>query len=79
MRNPVVEKAAEIVGGASSLARIAGVKPPTVQQWLKNERPVPAGRCSAIESATGGVVSRRDLRPNDWHLFWPELADRPAT
>ena len=36
--------------------------------------------CVAIERATNGAVTRRDLRPNDWHLIWPELidADHPA-
>lgn len=28
---------------------------------------------SAIERATDGAVTRRDLRPADWHLIWPEL------
>jgi DNA-binding transcriptional regulator YdaS (Cro superfamily) len=28
-----------------------------------------------IERATLGEVSRRDLRPDDWHEIWPELAD----
>lgn len=31
--------------------------------------------CVAIERATAGTVTRRDLRPHDWHLIWPELAD----
>lgn len=78
MRNEVIERAAAIVGGPSKLAGIAGVKPPTVQQWLNNERPVPAARCSAIEAATGGQVTRRDLRPSDWHLLWPELVQSEA-
>jgi DNA-binding transcriptional regulator YdaS (Cro superfamily) len=29
--------------------------------------------CVAIEKATEGKVSRRDLRPMDWQLIWPEL------
>lgn len=29
---------------------------------------------SAIELATAGAVTRRDLRPDDWRLIWPELA-----
>lgn len=37
----------------------------------------PSGEiCSAIERATG--VSRRDLRPHDWHLVWPELDNRAS-
>lgn len=27
----------------------------------------------AIERATGGVVRRWDLRPDDWARIWPEL------
>lgn len=29
--------------------------------------------CVAIERATDGKVRRWDLRPEDWHLIWPEL------
>jgi hypothetical protein len=29
--------------------------------------------CVAIERATEGKVSRRDLRPDDWAAIWPEL------
>lgn len=29
---------------------------------------------SAIERATSGAVTRQSLRPEDWHLIWPELA-----
>lgn len=31
--------------------------------------------CVAIERATAGAVTRQALRPDDWHLIWPELAD----
>ena len=31
--------------------------------------------CVSIERATGGAVTRRDLRPDDWARIWPELAD----
>lgn len=29
---------------------------------------------AAVERETGGAVSRKALRPNDWALIWPELA-----
>ncbi|AVS86317.1 hypothetical protein C8246_17120 [Paracidovorax avenae] len=29
--------------------------------------------CVAIEQATGGQVTRKDLRPHDWAAIWPEL------
>ena len=30
-------------------------------------------RCVAIERATNGQVTRKDLRPHDWKDIWPEL------
>jgi len=51
-----------------------------VSQWASATKPVPFERCTAIEVATDGAVTRRDLRPLDWHEHWPELvdADHPA-
>ena len=39
---------------------------------------MPPEHCAVIEARTG--VSRRDLRPDDWHRIWPELvnAEHPA-
>jgi len=34
---------------------------------------------AAIERATNGLVTRRDLRPNDWWAIWPELAEQEPT
>jgi DNA-binding transcriptional regulator YdaS (Cro superfamily) len=34
---------------------------------------------AAIESFTGGSVTRRDMRPDDFSRIWPELADTTAT
>ena len=33
--------------------------------------------CVSIEKATDGSVTRRDLRPDDWFLIWPEIS--PST
>lgn len=33
-------------------------------------------RCVAIERATNGAVTRKDLRPHDWRDIWPELAEK---
>ena len=44
-----------------------------VSQWASGTKPVPIERCPAIERATSGAVTRRDLRPDDWHCIWPEL------
>jgi DNA-binding transcriptional regulator YdaS (Cro superfamily) len=66
-------RAAGAVNGQACLARLLQVAPATVNQWARGHRPVPVERCAAIERATSGVVRRWDLRPDDWHLIWPEL------
>lgn len=60
-------------GRAKSLAHDLQVSESLIAQWARG-KPVAAERCPAIESATEGAVSRRDLRPDDWAQIWPELA-----
>lgn len=62
------------------MARRLGVSPQAVNEWKQGNRPVPVVHCLAIEQATEGKVTRRDLRPDDWQRIWPELSDQsPAT
>ena len=70
-----IKRACDLVGGISKMAALLGISGPTVSQWCTGIRPVPIERCVAIERATEGTVTRRDLRPDDWHEIWPELAD----
>ena len=63
----------------SSLAKVVGVAPTVVYQWANEIRPVPVKRCHCVVVATNGAVTLKDLRPYDWHLIWPELADPPKT
>lgn len=59
-----LSKAITICGSQSELARRIGGKVRTghIYHWLRNT--VPAERCLAIEQATGGKVTRHDLRPD---------------
>ncbi|WP_269501076.1 transcriptional regulator [Burkholderia sp. IMCC1007] len=59
----------------ASFAQQLGVSQGLIYQWLTGRRPVAIDKCVAIERITAGEVSRRDLRPSDWQLIWPELAD----
>ena len=61
-------------GVTAALARQIGAQPQLMWQWASGVRPVPLERCVAIERATDGAVTRIDLRPDDWHEIWPELA-----
>ena len=69
--------------GIARLRAAIGVKSDMqIRQWQHgySDRIPSPENCTAIELATGGVVTRRDLRPDDWHRIWPELitAEHPA-
>ena len=59
-----LNKAIAIVGGQTQLARLLGVKQANVWHWLNKADRVPGEYVLAIEKATGGEVSRHDLRPD---------------
>lgn len=57
------------------LAVRRGVSVAALGNWKL--RGVPLEQCVPIERETNGAVTRKDLRPNDWHEIWPELATTP--
>jgi len=59
----------------SDLANTAGCSVGTLYQVALAHKKPSAKLATRIQAATNGVVSRRDLRPDDWHLIWPELAE----
>lgn len=60
-----VKRAAEIVGSQRNLAKIVGVTPGAVTQWLTAG--VPVEHCPTIERATHGQVRCESMRPEvDW-------------
>lgn len=73
-----LQTAIDTVGGVGKLATAIGVGQPAISNWRARGTIPDAAHCVAIERATNGVVSRRDLRPDDWHLIWPELAEPTA-
>jgi len=73
-----IERAINIAGNATRLANILGVSVQAVCFWRDGRRGIPAEKCTAIERATEGAVTRRDLRPDDWREIWPELEEQEA-
>lgn len=68
-----IKKAIDLFGGKqTALAYACNVSQPAVRKWLYGGAISPES-ASAIERATKGAVRRQDLRPQDWHLIWPEL------
>jgi DNA-binding transcriptional regulator YdaS (Cro superfamily) len=69
--NEALRGAVEKFGGQAKLARLLGVTPPAVNQWIGGKRPVPTNFCHAILNATGCQI--QNLRPNDYWEHWPDL------
>ena len=57
-----LQKAVDIIGSQTALARLLGVKQQHVYYWLKKN--VPANRVLQIERALHGRVTRYELRPD---------------
>jgi DNA-binding transcriptional regulator YdaS (Cro superfamily) len=72
-----LDQAALMLGGRAAMAELLNVTPAAIGNW--KTRGAPIEQCPSIERITSGVVSRRVLRPNDWQIIWPELADTTAT
>ena len=63
-------------GRTRQLARAIGAHEPDVSRWASGERPVPKRYGCLIETHTNGEVTRKDLFPDDWQVYWPELATK---
>ena len=68
-------------GRAMSLARFIDVPPSFVSKMVSGEKSIPAEHCKAIEAFSAGAVTCQEMRPTDWHKYWPELAtqSQPTT
>ena len=62
VRRRALEKAISIVGSQNKLAAAVGVRQSTLNYWVTQGR-VPPEKCALIEEATGGEVTRVQLRP----------------
>lgn len=61
--NPL-ERAIAEVGSQAELARRIGKKQAHIWNWLNRDKAVPAEAVLPIEEATGGKVTRHELRPD---------------
>lgn len=55
----------------TAIAKRLGVTKAAVSQWFAGQVPIP--RAVEIEQIPGSGYTRRDMRPDDWWLIWPEL------
>lgn len=64
MTTSPIQQAVSVAGNQRILADLLKVNPTLVSQWVTGRRPVAAQQCIAIEEATGGKVTRYQLRPD---------------
>lgn len=50
-----------------------------IGHFCRGEDIPPPKVCVRIEAWSGGAVTRKELRPEDWQLIWPELAELPQS
>lgn len=60
-------------GEATRLSKEIGVSISFLSQIASGSSKAPIKYCLRIEKATGGGVTRQDLRPFDAHEIWPDL------
>lgn len=58
-----LDRAAQQLGTQEALAAALGIRSPSISEWRQRGQ-VPIERCVQIEEATGGEVTRYDLRPD---------------
>jgi DNA-binding transcriptional regulator YdaS (Cro superfamily) len=57
-------------GGVSKLAAQVGITVSFLSQMASGYTRIPPSRALAIEVATNGLVTRREMLPDDWQRFW---------
>jgi len=62
-------------GTSTDLCKLMGISLPHLWQLANGKSSISPARAVQIEKLTAGVVSRQDLRPNDWQSIWPELVN----
>jgi len=78
-KRTAIDAAISCVGGVARLADAVGVRQSAISNWRVRGTQPNAAYCAAIERATNGQVTRKDLRPLDWMAIWPELAESQAS
>lgn len=60
----------------SRVARRLNLNRSSVGEW--RDKGIPLAHCAVVEEECSHEFTRRDFRPNDWQVIWPELAAEDA-
>lgn len=74
MRKKHIELLSWLKHADESAVSLSGTTRGHLRQIAYGNRQASAELASRLESATDGKVTRKQLRPEDWAIIWPELA-----
>jgi len=76
----MVDRIASALGTSlAGLARELKVTRSAINDWKARGADIPTQHCKTIVAMlaeTSDPLTCIDLRPNDWHIWWPELAQQ---
>jgi hypothetical protein len=65
----------DLLGGCTKVAKLCRVSVPAVSMWRK--KGIPASQFvflgATLEAQSNGLISRKDILPDTWHIVFPEL------
>lgn len=66
----------DLLGGTTKVAKLIGVSPNAVSMWRKNNIPYAQFifLAATLERESHGLITRKDIFPNSYHIIWPEIA-----
>ena len=61
-----IHRAVDICGGPTKLSEVSGISLAAIHFWLAGDRTISPEFALKVETATGGKVTRGELRPDIW-------------
>jgi DNA-binding transcriptional regulator YdaS (Cro superfamily) len=64
-----------LLGGPTKVSNILGISVPAVSMWQNGDIPYDklVILAATLEKESHGLVTRKNLFPNNYRLIWPEL------
>lgn len=64
-----------LLGGPTRVSKMVNVSVPAVSMWQNGDIPIDKMviLAATLEKESHGLITRKNLFPNNWKLIWPEL------
>lgn len=75
---PTSSELIDRLNGPAAVAKLLGIKPPSVVAWRSNGIPDDKLMRLAPICEQRGIATRQELFPRDWQQIWPELSGQAS-